>query len=513
MPYFDRRETSGDSKSLHSSSLRKSPYTHKMNHLPLFFASLSLGTMWLSPLLAQQYRPTREAIPTPAREFRGAWVASVYNIDWPSRKGLSPQSQRGELRRILDLMQASNLNAIIFQVRPHADALYASRIEPWSHWLTGAMGRSPGYDPLAYCIAEAHARGIEVHAWFNPFRALSNASTPTSSNHITRTHPRLIRNFKNYKWMDISQKYARDRALKVILDVVKRYDVDGVHIDDYFYPYPDIDLVTGRPKQIFPDGKTPAQRRSHVDSFVKSMYSQVKRAKPWVRVGISPFGIWRPGVPRGTTARIDAYEHLSADSRKWLAQGWCDYMSPQLYWRDRSEQSFSRLLAWWRSQGKRPVWPGIATSRINSSEDPGRPASEIIHQINLSRSIGRNWVGHVHWSANALTRNRGGVLSALRKYSYASPALVPPMPWLRNKTPPAPRVRATLRGSATQVSWSKVSSARKYVIQSRYGRSWNKMRVVPASNQALILSGSPDTVAVRVVDAYGNMGRPTALAK
>ncbi len=157
-----------------------------------------------STAIAQNYSPCRETPPAVTREFRGAWVACVYNIDWPSRKGLSSSAQQGEMRAILDQMAQMRMNAIIFQVRPNADAVYSSRLEPWSPWLTGSMGRSPGYDPLAYCISQAHARGIEVHAWFNPYRALPNASMPVSSKHITRTHPSLIRRFKSYKWMDPS---------------------------------------------------------------------------------------------------------------------------------------------------------------------------------------------------------------------------------------------------------------------------------------------------------------------
>jgi uncharacterized lipoprotein YddW (UPF0748 family) len=362
---------------------------------------------------AQSYVASREKVPSAAREFRAAWVACVYNIDWPSSKGLSARTQQAELRRILDKMASLRMNAMIFQVRPQADAVYRSGIEPWSPWLTGTMGRDPGYDPLAYCIQQAHARNIEVHAWFNPFRAVPHKDHRVSSDHVSRTHPSIIRNFKVHKWMDPASSFTRQRALDVIMDVVRRYDVDGVHIDDYFYPYPSV--VNGRATPDFPDGKSPSQRRNYVNSFVRSMYSKVKGTKPWVRVGISPFGIWKPGIPRGTTAHINAYEHLAADSRKWLASGWCDYLSPQLYWRIQGPQSYTLLLNWWRSQGRRPVWPGLGTSRIKSSEDPGRPASEIINQVQLSRTIGRNYVGHVHWSAKALMQNRGGVTSALAK--------------------------------------------------------------------------------------------------
>jgi len=446
------------------------------------------------------------------REFRGAWVACVYNIDWPSRKGLSSSAQRAELRSMLDQMVKLNLNAMIFQVRPHADAVYNSRLEPWSPWLSGTMGRSPGYDPLAYCIAQAHARGIEVHAWFNPFRALPNASMPTSGNHVTRSHPSVIRKFKNYKWMDPSSSFTRQRALSVILDVTRRYDVDGIHIDDYFYPYPDVD-ANGRAKQQFPDGKSSSQRRSYVDAFVRDMYTSVKKTKPWVRVGISPFGIWKPGVPGGTTANINAYEHLAADSRKWLANGWCDYMSPQLYWRITSPQSYTRLLTWWRAQGSRPVWPGIATSRIKSTEDPGRPASEIINQVKLSRTIGRNYAGHVHWSMKSLKQNRGGINSLLAKHSYTTPALVPPMPWMSKARPQTPVARAAGSRGNVQVNWGAVKGSAKYAVQARYGKTWFTIKVVPGSVTSLILKGSPEAVAVSSVDRFGNASTPSVIAR
>ncbi len=459
---------------------------------------------------AQTFVPSREKPPAVPREFRGAWSACVYNIDWPSRKGLSVGAQQAELRSILNRMQSLNMNALIFQVRPNADAVYQSSLEPWSSWISGTMGRSPGYDPLEFCIREAHARAIEVHAWFNPFRALPNAGLPAARNHVTRTNPSVIRNFKTYRWMDPASSWTRNHALKVMLDVVRRYDIDGLHIDDYFYPYPDVHK-DGTPKQIFPDGKSPAQRRSYVDGFVKNMYSSVKREKPWVRVGISPFGIWRPGVPAGTTARIDAYRHLAADSRKWLANGWCDYLSPQLYWRVNSEQSFTKLLTWWRQQGQRPVWPGVATSRIKSSEDPGRPASEIVKQLNLTRTIDQNWVGHVHWSMKSLMQNRGGINSALKPRLYSQPALVPPMPWLSQKTPPSPRAKAGNEGGNIRVSWSRVSEASKYAIQARYGKVWRCERIVSSGATSTTIAPNADAIAVTSVDRFGNTSAPSVL--
>jgi uncharacterized lipoprotein YddW (UPF0748 family) len=373
------------------------------------------------------------------------------------------------------------------------------------------MGKSPGYDPLEYCIAEAHKRGIEVHAWFNPFRALSNASMPVSSKHITRTHPSLIRKFKNYKWMDPSVSTSRERALAVMLDVVRRYDVDGVHIDDYFYPYPDV--KNGRALQTFPDGKTSSQRRAAVDGFVKDMYRSVKKQKPWVRVGISPFGIWKPGVPAGVEAGINAYEHLAADSRKWLKNGWCDYLTPQLYWRIKGPQSYPALLGWWRSQGSRPVWPGIATARINSKEDPGRPASEIVNQVALSRTTGRNYAGHVHWSVKSLMQNKGGISSSLQKGQYRAPALVPPRPWVSNCVPATPGVSAGKGKGGVTVRWSKVPGVAKYAVQARYGRTWALVKVAPVGFGSATLSGSPDAIAVSAVDRYGNTSRAAVVGR
>lgn len=221
---------------------------------------------------AQSYNPSADQPPALAREFRGAWIACIYNIDWPSTSGLSASAQQAEMRGILDKLASLKMNAVIFQVRPQCDAVYASSMEPWSSCLTGTMGRSPGYDPLAYCIKEAHARGIEVHAWFNPFRALSNNSQQIAANHVCRIAPNTTKKFGSMTWCDPASSDTRTRALNVILDVVKRYDIDGVHLDDYFYPYPSNNLR-------FTDGKSPAERRSYVDGFVSNLYSAVKRQK------------------------------------------------------------------------------------------------------------------------------------------------------------------------------------------------------------------------------------------
>lgn len=470
--------------------------------------------VWIAActLHAQQYIPSREVPAGLPREFRAAWSACVYNIDWPSSKGLSRGQQQKELRGILDKMKSLNMNAIFFQIRPNADAVYRSSIEPWSPWISGTMGKSPGYDPLDYCIKEAHARGIEVHAWFNPFRALPNASMPLSSKHIARKNPKIIKRFKNYLWMDPASKTARNHTLRVMMDVVRRYDIDGLHIDDYFYPYPDVH-ENGRAKQQF-DGNSAARRRAFVDAFVRDMYSSVKGAKPWVRVGISPFGIWQPGYPRGIEAKINAYEHLAGDSRKWLRNGWCDYLTPQLYWRiGPPAQSYTALLSWWRQQGRRPVWPGIATSRINSKEDPGRRADEILKQVEYSRTIGKNWVGHAHWSVKSLMQNKGGISNALKKRLYAEPALVPPMPWLSKAKPQTPGIHAVGGKKGVDLSWDRVKKGRKYAIQVRNGNRWRLIAVVGARTKSIRIAGTPEAIALSSIDAFGTSSRPAVLQR
>ena len=369
------------------------------------------------------------SLPGAEPEFRGAWVATVYNLDWPSKPGLPPEIQKAQLRAILDRAAELHLNAILLQVRPASDALYASRFEPWSEFLSGTAGVSPGYDPLSFAIVEAHLRGLELHAWVNPFRAGISASRRLPANHVAKKHPEWVRRFGKQLWIDPGNPDARDYVISVINDLVGRYDVDGVHLDDYFYPYP---LRSG--EATFPDDATWARfgrksgmsradwRRENINDFVRSLYRAVKATRPRARFGISPFGIWRPGVPAGTRAGLDAYAQLFADSRKWLAQGWVDYLAPQLYWSiEPGEQSFPVLLNWWRAQSRgKPVWPGIATERIGSK----RPAPEIVRQIELTRR-GTSSPGHIHWSMKALMRDQGGIDEVLRSGPYAEKAVLP----------------------------------------------------------------------------------------
>jgi uncharacterized lipoprotein YddW (UPF0748 family) len=337
------------------------------------------------------------------RELRGVWVATVANIDWPSRRDLTVEEQKAELLRIFDRAASLGLNAIFLQVRPMADAIYPAPDSPWSEYLTGTMGKAPepAYDPLAFAVAEAHARGLELHAWFNPFRARHpTATSELDPRHLSVRRPELVRAYGQHLWLDPGDADARAEVLNAVLDVVRRYDVDGVHMDDYFYPYPEDALA-------FPDEATWRRyrakggrlrrddwRRKNINDFVSTLYTSVKALRPTVQVGISPFGIWRPRHPRQIRG-FDAYAQLYADARLWLRRGWVDYLAPQLYWPiDRREQSFPVLLRWWMSQDRRRrgIVAGLFASKWS--------AEEIERQIALTRRAKAR--GFILFSARAL---------------------------------------------------------------------------------------------------------------
>jgi uncharacterized lipoprotein YddW (UPF0748 family) len=404
-----------------------------------------------------------------AREFRGAWVASVSNIDWPSRAGLPVDQQKQELTAILDKAVELNLNAIIFQVRPAADALYASKLEPWSPYLTGEMGRAPEpfYDPLEFAVEEAHRRGLQLHAWFNPYRVrMDGGRGKPSPDHSSQSRKKIVRKYGEMLWFDPGEPKAEDHFIAVLNDVVKRYDIDGVHIDDYFYPY----QVTDKKGKIVPFPDTASYRRAvrrgeklerddwrrqNVNRLIERMYREVKQAKPWVLVGISPFGIWRPDNPPGI-AGLDQYSTLYADARLWLQEGWLDYMTPQLYWRvDSEKQSYPKLLAWWSEQNvkQRHLWPGNFTSRVRRSPDAKEtatvwPAEELVRQIEATRAQ-PGATGNVHFSMKALMRNYDGIADTLKAGVYSEPALVPESPWLKER-PAKTQVSAERRRAVTK---------------------------------------------------------------
>jgi uncharacterized lipoprotein YddW (UPF0748 family) len=373
--------------------------------LPLFSTSVHKFPLLLIILILGSCVSTNP-LPHRARELRGLWVATVNNGDWPSRRDLTIDQQRQELIAIFDCAAGLHLNAIFLQVRPMADALYASSLEPWSEFLTGTIGKSPEYDPLAFAVAEAHARGLELHAWFNPFRG-----NPTT---LLRAY-----NYGRFVWMDPGDSDVQRRALDVITDVVRRYDVDGVHLDDYFYPYPENNAD-------FPDEPTwqtyhgplsrDEWRRENINRFVRDLYASVKAIRPSVEVGISPFGIWRPRHPRQVRG-LDAYAKIYADSRLWLQQGWVDYLAPQLYWPiEKREQSFPALLRWWSRQDRlgRGIVAGMTINRVATGRPNSVPPEEIGRQIELVRRE-RQAVGFILFSAHTLMENRAGIDDVLSR--------------------------------------------------------------------------------------------------
>ena len=419
------------------------------------------------------------APPEPPREFRGVWVASVANIDWPSKPGLPADEQKKELVALLDRFAALHFNAVVLQVRPMADSLYESKLEPWSEFLTGTSGKSPGYDPLAFAVTEAHKRGLELHAWFNPYRARSPKSKGTlDPSHLVSRRPDLAKTYGKHSWLNPTSREVQDHSLAVIADVVKRYDIDGVHLDDYFYPYPELDAA--KAEIPFPDDDTWAAytaaggklarddwRRDAVNTFVKRMYAETHAAKPWVKVGISPFGIWKPGHPEGISG-FNQHGKLYADAKLWLNEGWVDYWTPQLYWPIAQEaQSYPKLLAWWAGENtkKRHLWPGNIPSRVGAAKP--WPASEIAEQIKLTRKVAG---GNVHFSAKPILANVAGIADEFAKV-YATPALVPASPWLGDTKPAVPECGDV--GATDPPTFCFAAPANCVgVVQTRVGDTW-----------------------------------------
>ena len=398
-------------------------------------------------LTPPQLAPNELTIP---REFRAAWVATVANIDWPSKKGLSAQAQLAEIEAIVGKAKQIGLNTLIVQVRPSTDAIYPSSLEPWTEYLSGVQGQAPqwanttadqsteklAFDPLQAWIRLSHEAGIALHAWFNPYRASHPAASSVfADNHISRTNPSIVKTYDKYLWLDPSEPQAAQRTLDVIMDVVDRYDIDGVHIDDYFYPYP----VAGIE---FPDSiawdayraKNPNAvladwRRQHVDQLVERIHTSVRSKKPWLQFGISPFGIGKPSLRPAAIKGFSQYDSLYADVELWLSKGWLDYLAPQLYWPiDQAPQAFGVLLDYWSTQNtaKRFIWPGLFTSKIDPSQTSWA-AKEIINQIQLTRDKNKQDAfvnGHLHFSMAALMQNRRGIADEL-KITYTQTALSP----------------------------------------------------------------------------------------
>ncbi len=423
------------------------------------------------------------------RELRGVWVASVSNINFPSSQVLSAAQQQAELRDLLDVLVDSHCNAIFFQVRPESDALYKSAIEPWSRFLTGMQGKDPGYDPLETLVTEAHSRGIEVHAWMNPYRAKSSKSSTAAANHLSVTQAKYAYTYDTSVWMDPGAVAVQDHVAAVITDVVGRYDIDGLHFDDYFYPYP-----TATP---FPDSATYAEyqaaggqlalkdwRRDNVNTLVQRVSGDIQTAKPWVRFGISPFGIYRPGTPPGING-LDQYDSLFADPVKWKAEGWVDYLAPQLYWPSTQvPQAYGPLIDWWSKlpQDGRYTFAGNYLSKLDSSIS--WTIDEFRTQVQLSRAQADNGsLGNIYFHVGPLQKNQSGIRDVFRDEFYATPALSPPVIAAAD----VPVMPPTVLVKGSTVTMSHDDDIFAWVVYYDDGTGFAIDRIVPATTMSFDL--------------------------
>lgn len=454
---------------------------------PLSLRSLLGALLLLLPLSGVGQSP-------PKHELRGAWIATFGNIDWPSTNTLSVAAQQSELLQLLDQLRATGINAVYFQVRSQCDAMYESQLEPWSADLTGRQGRAPepAYDPLAFLIAACRQRGLEVHAWFNPFRAVSNVASLASfsPNHIARTRPEWLLAQGSLRILDPGIPQVRDHVIGVILDVLRRYDVDGIHFDDYFYPYPPAAGAPFNDDATFaadPRGFTNRQdwRRDNINLFIQRSHESIRAVKPWVKFGVSPFGIWRNRAsdPAGSaTNGLQSYSDIYADSRKWIQQAWVDYLTPQIYWSvGFSVANYGVLLPWWNALGgSRHIYSGMAAYKVNNGgTDPNwSQPTQLPDQVRLNRQQPQVR-GQTFFSTRSVLGNPLGVRDALRDQLFRTPALLPPMPWKDDQPPPpVANLTAQTRGNDVTLSWvappatgNALDQVRQFVVYRSTGSS------------------------------------------
>lgn len=444
-----------------------------MRNLSCFFRLLFVVTILAVsvPSWSQDY---------PKREMRAIWIATVNNIDWPSKPGMSTEEQQAEMIKLLDNVSLYHMNTVVFQIRPCADAFYPSKLEPWSQWLTGKQGQAPEpyYDPLAYAIQECRKRGIDVHVWLNPYRAVKDTSDVTSPDHITNIHPEWFLVYGRTTYFDPGLQQTRDFVASVVGDIVRRYDVDAVHMDDYFYPYrianlefPDDSTFAKNPRGFASERKDD-WRRDNVDLIIRQIHDTIKAIKPWVEFGISPFGVWRniandPGGSK-TKAGQTNYDDLYADILKWQKEGWIDYVTPQIYWQIGKEVAdYSILSDWWSHNAYGcQVYIGQAPYRIDrkAKEKEWRKSGEIIKQIRLNRTY-PNVGGSMYFSGKFLEKDplriKEKMLRDLYKYQALTPSNALVIPMVPDK--PKEAVMTNSDGK-TILSWKGGTGIKNYVV-------------------------------------------------
>lgn len=418
------------------------------------------------------------------REFRGAWIQCVNG----QFLGMTTEKMQSTLSFQLDELQKDGCNAIIFQVRPECDALYPSSLEPWSRFLTGQQGKAPSpyWDPLQWMVEQCHKRGMELHAWINPYRAKTKTTSLLASNHVAVRHPERVFSYDGQFIMNPALEENRIYICNVVADILRRYDVDGLHIDDYFYPYP----AAG---QTIPDAKQYSDmsnginnigdwRRYNVNLFIKQLHDTIAKVKPWVKFGVSPFGIYRnkKSSPIGSnTNGLQNYDDLYADVLLWINNGWIDYCVPQIYWQiGHPTADYTTLIEWWNhNAGGRPLYIGEDVERTVKYADPSNVNShQLPAKMNLHQQL-HNVKGTVLWYAKAAVDNVGNYGTLLRTNYWRTPALQPLMPFIDNKAPKKPKkVKPVWTSDGYMLFWTAPKGkgwkdeATKYVVY-RFGKN------------------------------------------
>ena len=416
----------------------------------------------------------------PKHEMRAVWIATVNNIDWPSNPGLSADEQKNEMIQLLDLMKEYNLNTVVFQVRPAADAFYTSPLEPWSQWLSGEQGKAPEpyYDPLGFVIGECRKRGIDVHAWLNPYRAVTDTANVTALDHITRIHPEWFLTYGKTIYFDPGLQETRDYVSNVVSDVVRRYDIDAIHMDDYFYPYriSNVNFPDDTSFYKYSRGYSPEQRdewrRDNVNLIIKQLDDSIKAIKPWVEFGISPFGVWRnrdkDTLGSATQAGVTNYDDLYADILLWQKNGWIDYVTPQIYWHIGFKVAdYSVLSDWWSHNAFGcELYVGQAPYRIGRkvTAKEWRTSKEILKQLELNRTF-PNISGSMFFSAKVLRNNPLRLKEKLIRDLYRYPSLPPSNSRIVPVLPQMPSEAClSVKGDSIHLSWEKGDNTKKFII-------------------------------------------------
>ena len=480
---------------------------------------LSIG---LALLLAA---PSADAAKNPKREFRGAWMHTVFQDQYHSQ---TTEQNKKYLRDQLDKLKAAGVNAVIFQVRPQADAFYPSELEPWSRYLTdGGKAPVPYWDPLQFMIDESHARGMELHAWLNPYRVTGSAKQLPPKSHLYYKEPKRFVRYGGQIYFDPGLPENRKFINDVVIDIVKRYDVDGIHFDDYFYPYP-------KKGEEFPDKTSYAKygkgmtrgdwRRKNVDLLIEEIHDSIAATKPWVIFGVSPFGIWRnkKSDPRGSdTNGLQNYDALYADVLLWSKNGWVDYVIPQLYWElEHKAASYLTLNQWWNDNAyNRHMYIGQAVEKTMQKPDlaPSTEKSQLRHKIELTREA-PNIQGTCWFPGYSITKNVGGIADSLSRDLQNEIALVPSYPWISTAKPAAVSGLASQNGKMMWNAPAPTGTANDVVRFVIYrladnSRDLRYATIVAVTPEKSFAVKTPGTYVITALNRVNNESEPSPAVK